>query len=149
METQRHLPKCSERVSHVKCFKTKWSHRCQLSFPVTLTRTRHYHIWEVRYMINYAWSHVFSCSWPLCVSAYLLGITSIMHSIAVTGVLLNVTTEKLFGSTHWRPSLITVRLLTHVLCKPTHFFFHSFITTMSYSLKTSFNSAGILSYIIK
>ncbi len=27
----------------------------------------------------------------------------------------------------------TVRLLTHVLCKPTHFFFHSFIATMSYS----------------
>ncbi len=34
----------------------------------------------------------------------------------------------------------TVRLLTHVLCKPTHFFFHSFIATMSYSLQTSFNS---------
>ncbi len=36
--------------------------------------------------------------------------------------------------------LLTVRLLTHVLCKPTHFFFHSFIATMSYSLQTSFNS---------
>ncbi len=35
---------------------------------------------------------------------------------------------------------ITVRLLTHVLCKPTHFFFHSFIATVSYSLQTSFNS---------
>ncbi len=34
----------------------------------------------------------------------------------------------------------TVRLLTHVFCKPTHFFFHSFIATMSYSLQTSFNS---------
>ncbi len=34
----------------------------------------------------------------------------------------------------------TVRLLTHVLCKPTHFFFHSSIATMSYSLPTSFNS---------
>ncbi len=34
----------------------------------------------------------------------------------------------------------TVRLLTHVLCKPTHFFFHSFIATMSYSLQTTFNS---------
>ncbi len=34
----------------------------------------------------------------------------------------------------------TVRLLTHVLCKPTHFFFHSFIATMSYSRQTSFNS---------
>ncbi len=33
-----------------------------------------------------------------------------------------------------------MRLLTHVLCKPTHFFFHSFIPTMSYSLQTSFNS---------
>ncbi len=31
----------------------------------------------------------------------------------------------------------TVRLLTHVLCKPTHFFFHSFIATMSYPLQTS------------
>ncbi len=31
-------------------------------------------------------------------------------------------------------------LPTHVLCKPTHFFFHSFIATMSYSLQTSFNS---------
>ncbi len=37
-------------------------------------------------------------------------------------------------------SLDTVRLLTHVLCKPTHFFFHSFIGTMSYSHQTSFNS---------
>ncbi len=34
----------------------------------------------------------------------------------------------------------TVRLLTHVLCKPTHFFFHSFIATISYSLQISFNS---------
>ncbi len=33
----------------------------------------------------------------------------------------------------------TVRLLTHVLCKPTHFFFHSFIATMSHSLQTRFN----------
>ncbi len=33
----------------------------------------------------------------------------------------------------------TVRLLTHVPCKPTYFFFHSFIVTMSYSLQTSFN----------
>ncbi len=37
----------------------------------------------------------------------------------------------------------TVRLLTHVLCKPTHFCFHSFIATMSYSLQTSF------SYVMK
>ncbi len=36
---------------------------------------------------------------------------------------------------------ITVRLLIHVLCKPTHFFFHSFIATLSYSLQTSFISA--------
>ncbi len=28
----------------------------------------------------------------------------------------------------------------HVHCKPTHFFFHSFIAKMSYSLQTSFNS---------
>ncbi len=35
---------------------------------------------------------------------------------------------------------LTVRFLTHVLCKPTHFFFHSFIATMSYSHQTSFNS---------
>ncbi len=34
----------------------------------------------------------------------------------------------------------TVRLLTLVLCKQTHFFFHSFIATMSYCLQTSFNS---------
>ncbi len=34
----------------------------------------------------------------------------------------------------------TVRLLTHVLFKPTHFFFHSFIATMSYCLQKSFNS---------
>ncbi len=34
----------------------------------------------------------------------------------------------------------TVRLLTHVLCKRTHFFFHSFIANMSFSLQTSFNS---------
>ncbi len=40
----------------------------------------------------------------------------------------------------WMFSPYTVRLLTHVLCKPTHFFFHSFIATMPYSLQTSFNS---------
>ncbi len=34
----------------------------------------------------------------------------------------------------------TVRLLTHVLCKPTHFFFHSFIATISYSPQISFSS---------
>ncbi len=34
----------------------------------------------------------------------------------------------------------TVRLLTHVPCKPTHFFVHSFVATMSYSLQTSFYS---------
>ncbi len=34
----------------------------------------------------------------------------------------------------------TVRLLTHVHCKPTHFFFHSFIATMSYPPQTSFIS---------
>ncbi len=37
-------------------------------------------------------------------------------------------------------SILTVRLLTHVLCKPTHFFFHAFIATISYSLQTKFNS---------
>ncbi len=37
-------------------------------------------------------------------------------------------------------SEFTVRMLTHVLCKPTYIFFHSFISTMSYSLQTSFNS---------
>ncbi len=37
----------------------------------------------------------------------------------------------------------TVRLQTHVLCKPTHFFFQSFIATMSNSLQTSFNSVMI------
>ncbi len=31
----------------------------------------------------------------------------------------------------------TVRLVTRVLCKPTHFFFHSFIATMSNSLQTT------------
>ncbi len=42
----------------------------------------------------------------------------------------------------WRSAvtITKVRLLTHVLCKPTHFFFHSFIATISYSLQTSFNS---------
>ncbi len=37
-------------------------------------------------------------------------------------------------------NVCTVRLLTHVLCKPTHFFFHSFKATMSFSLQTNFNS---------
>ncbi len=36
--------------------------------------------------------------------------------------------------------VITVHLLTHVLGKPTHFFFYSFIFIMSYSLQTSFGS---------
>ncbi len=39
-----------------------------------------------------------------------------------------------------KDSTNTVRLLTHVLCKPTHFFFHSFIATKSYYLQTSFIS---------
>ncbi len=34
----------------------------------------------------------------------------------------------------------TVRLLTHILCKPTHFFFDSSKATISYCLQTSFNS---------
>ncbi len=38
------------------------------------------------------------------------------------------------------PRWTTVHLLTHVLCKPSPFFFHSFIATMSYSLQASFNS---------
>ncbi len=38
------------------------------------------------------------------------------------------------------PITLTVRLLTHVHCKPTQFFFHAFTATMSYSLQTSFNS---------
>ncbi len=37
------------------------------------------------------------------------------------------------------PLLSTVCLLTHVLCKPTHFCFHSFKATMSYSLQARFN----------
>ncbi len=37
----------------------------------------------------------------------------------------------------------TVRLLTHVLCKPTHFFFLSFIATMSYSLQTRYDMTYI------
>ncbi len=36
--------------------------------------------------------------------------------------------------------IYTVRLLTHVLCKSTQFFFHSFIATMLYSPQTSVNS---------
>ncbi len=44
------------------------------------------------------------------------------------------------GSSKTRVDMIKVRLLTHVLCKPTHFFFHSFIATVSYSLQTSFSS---------
>ncbi len=40
---------------------------------------------------------------------------------------------------YWRIFVVcTVRLLTHVLCKPTHFLFHSFIAVMSYSLQTRF-----------
>ncbi len=34
----------------------------------------------------------------------------------------------------------TVRLLTHVLCKTSHFFFQSCITTMSNSRQASFNN---------
>ncbi len=37
-------------------------------------------------------------------------------------------------------SCTTVRLLTHVHCKPTHFVFHSFKANMSYSLQTNFVS---------
>ncbi len=53
----------------------------------------------------------------------------------------NIATEK---CTFWSGVKIgqryTVRLLTHVLCKPMHFVFHSFIAYMSYSLQTSFKS---------
>ncbi len=38
--------------------------------------------------------------------------------------------------------LLTVHLLTHVLCKPTHFYFHSFIATISYSLQI--NLSGVM-----
>ncbi len=44
--------------------------------------------------------------------------------------------KKIKGVQKWQQC--TVHLLTHVLCKPTHFFFHSFIATMSYCLQTSF-----------
>ncbi len=43
----------------------------------------------------------------------------------------------------WLVGLIrktTVRLLTHVLCKPIQLFFHSFIAAMPYSLQTGFSS---------
>ncbi len=36
--------------------------------------------------------------------------------------------------------IYTVRLLTHVHCKPTHFVFHSFKADMPYSLQTNFVS---------
>ncbi len=41
----------------------------------------------------------------------------------------------------WTSKLVnsTVRLLTHVLCKPTHSFFKLFIATMYNSLQTSFS----------
>ncbi len=35
-------------------------------------------------------------------------------------------------------SACTVRLLTHVHCKPTYFVFHSFKADMPYSLQTNF-----------
>ncbi len=39
-----------------------------------------------------------------------------------------------------RPITSTVRLLTHVRCKPTHFFFNSLIPTMSNSIQTSLDN---------
>ncbi len=58
------------------------------------------------------------------------------HSIGTEAVIFmpNTKINSSMGHKH------TVRLLTHVLCKPTHFFFHSFIATMSYSPQISFNS---------
>ncbi len=43
-------------------------------------------------------------------------------------------------NSHHICSVLRMRWLTHVFCKPTHFFFHSFIATMPYCLQTSFNS---------
>ncbi len=60
------------------------------------------------------------------------------HSKFTVSVVYLVSIVKKVQAVHIWPS--TVRLLTHVLCKPTHFFFHSFIATMSYPLQTSFNS---------
>ncbi len=56
------------------------------------------------------------------------------------GVPTNVNANHFISVSVTAVSRRTVRLLTHVLCKPTHFFFHSFRATMSYSLQTSFNS---------
>ncbi len=49
--------------------------------------------------------------------------------------------------------IVTVRLLTHVLCKTTHFFFHAFIATMvfigpvfHYTIKTYLKRVGHCGY---
>ncbi len=46
-------------------------------------------------------------------------------------------TLKDFGMEIWA---LTLCLLTHVLCKPTHLFFHLLIDTMSFTLQTRFSS---------
>ncbi len=45
-----------------------------------------------------------------------------------------------FYEKHVRDVSVTVRLLTHVLCKPPLFFFQLFIATMSDSLQSNFSS---------
>ncbi len=56
--------------------------------------------------------------------------------ILVHGLLVIVTYH---DPTHQGALPHTVRLLTHVLCKPTHFFFQLFRATTSNSLQTRFN----------
>ncbi len=62
---------------------------------------------------------------------------------------LSISTNKMFICIHWyllelpKPRQwphVTVHLLTHVHCKPTHFVFYPFKADMSYSLQTNFVS---------
>ncbi len=61
------------------------------------------------------------------------------RSLRPSGKFMNRSSLRLQSGTR-KFSSGTVRLLTHALCKPTHFFFYSFIATMPYCLQTSFIS---------
>ncbi len=81
--------------------------------------------------------HSLNCSWRRTYNLTAVYANAVPLTIK-TNPMYSIIDQRIF----WQSNglAFTVRLLTHVLCKPTHFFFHSFIATMSSSLQTSFNS---------
>ncbi len=75
-----------------------------------------------------------NCSFDVCLFG---NIYLFMHQKMLTKKTIKLPTSSLKSHVQ----RYTVRLLTQVLCKPTHFVFQSFIATIFFSLQTSFSSA--------